>query len=77
MTRASTLRRALSCGLAAAALAGCTDMAPKPWQKGNLAKPQMAIGGDPLERRYDDHIYTSREAARGGQGVGGGGCGCN
>jgi hypothetical protein len=37
----------------------------------------MTFGGDTLETRYADHIYTSREAASGGAGVGGGGCGCN
>jgi hypothetical protein len=37
----------------------------------------MTFGGDKLETRYADHIYTSREAAAGGAGVGGGGCGCN
>ena len=57
------------------ALAGCTTV--QPWEKGNLAKPQMTFGGDRLETRYADHIYTSREAASGGAGVGGGGCGCN
>jgi hypothetical protein len=57
------------------ALAGCATV--QPWEKGNLAKPEMTFGGDKLETRYADHIYTSREAASGGAGVGGGGCGCN
>jgi hypothetical protein len=57
------------------ALAGCTTV--QPWEKGKLAKPEMTFGGDKLETRYADHIYTSREAAAGGAGVGGGGCGCN
>ena len=57
------------------ALAGCA--AVQPWEKGKLAKPEMTFGGDRLETRYLDHIYTSREAAAGGAGVGGGGCGCN
>jgi hypothetical protein len=61
--------------------AGCSAITPiKPvqaWEKGVLAKPEMLIEGDLLETRYSDHIYTSKEAASGGSGVGGGGCGCN
>jgi hypothetical protein len=60
---------------ASLALAGCATV--QPWEKGNLAKPAMTFGGDWLETRYADHVYTSREAASGGAGVGGGGCGCN
>ena len=58
-----------------ALLAGCTTV--QPWEKGKLAQPEMSFGGNPLETRYADHVYTSREAASGGAGVGGGGCGCN
>jgi hypothetical protein len=65
---------ALAC-LVLAGLAGCA--APQAWEKGNLAKPEMSMGGDPLELRYQQHINTSKEAASGGYGVGGGGCGCN
>ena len=60
---------------ALALLAGCAPV--QPWEKGKLAKPEMTFGGDRLETRYADHIYTSREGAAGGAGVGGGGCGCN
>lgn len=67
--------------LAAAVLCcagGCTHLTPvQAWQKGNLARPEMLVEGDPLETRFDEHIYTSREAASGGRAVGGGGCGCN
>ncbi len=49
----------------------------EPWQKCNLAKPEMTFDDDPLERGYREHIYTSKEASAGGSGVGGGGCGCN
>jgi hypothetical protein len=60
------------------ALSGCSALSgPQPWQKGQLAKPEMSMGGDALELRYQSHIYTSKEAATGGYGVGGGGCGCN
>lgn len=64
--------------LLAASLAGCTGFhPPQPWEKGLLAKPAMTMGGDGLERRFDQHIAVSKEAASGGAGVGGGGCGCN
>jgi hypothetical protein len=59
-------------------VSGCESM-PKvqPWQKGNLAKPEMAFDADPLETRFADHTYFSKEGATGGSSVGGGGCGCN
>jgi hypothetical protein len=61
-----------------AALAGCSSFKPpQPWEKGDLARPAMTLGGDPLTQRFDEHTYTSKEAASGGSGVGGGGCGCN
>lgn len=70
--------------LAAAALAtavlassGCAVQPPKPWQKGMLARPEMTMAGDVLENKLNEHTYTSKEAASGGFGVGGGGCGCN
>ncbi len=63
---------------AVTALAGCTSLPPvQPWQKGNLAKPEMAFDPDVLDTRFTDHIYFSKEGASGGAGVGGGGCGCN
>ena len=64
--------------LSLVALAGCGSLAgPEPWEKGNLAKPEMQMGGDGLEQRFNQHTYNSKEAASGGTGVGGGGCGCN
>ena len=61
----------------AAMLAGCAYAPPKPWEKGELAKPAMQFDADKLEARYQEHVYQSKEAASGGWGVGGGGCGCN
>jgi hypothetical protein len=59
-------------------LSGCATLQPpKPWEKGQLAKPEMQFDADPLNARLTDHIYTSKEAGSGGYGVGGGGCGCN
>lgn len=51
--------------------------APAAWERGLLAKPEMRMDGDALERRFTEHIYASKENASGGSGVGGGGCGCN
>lgn len=62
----------VACVLATAA---CSSV--QPWQKGNLAKPEMAFDSDPLDTRFMDHTYFSKEGASGGAGVGGGGCGCN
>ncbi|HAB18327.1 MAG TPA: DUF4266 domain-containing protein [Verrucomicrobiota bacterium] len=56
-------------------LAGCT--AVKPWERGTLADPLMNRGRDPLGLALTEHMYFSREATSGGEGVGGGGCGCN
>lgn len=59
-------------------LGGCSNLAPvNPWEKGNLAKPVMTFEGDPLDQRFVQHVYASKENSSGGYGVGGGGCGCN
>ena len=65
----------LALGASLAALAGCTPV--KPWQRGRLADYIMRADRDPLGLAQDEHIFFSREAASGGRGVGGGGCGCN
>lgn len=74
-----TLSRKIS--IAAAVAAGCTALAGcagvQPWQREVLARPDMQIVADPIEAAVDDHIYFSKEASSGGQGFGGGGCGCN
>jgi Domain of unknown function (DUF4266) len=67
---------ALSLGVMAAA-GGCAFAPPQPWEKGNLAKGEMTMAADPLDQRFVQHIYASKENASGGYGVGGGGCGCN
>ena len=58
-----------------ATLGGCAGV--QPWDRDVLARPEMQIVSDPLEAAVDDHIYFSKEASSGGQGFGGGGCGCN
>ncbi len=58
-------------------LAGCSLQPVRPWERGILAQKKMQIPADKLEAFSDEHIYFSKEAASGGQGIGGGGCGCN
>ncbi len=59
-------------------LGACSNLAAvNAWEKGNLTKPGMAFDGDPLDQRFVQHIYTSKENSSRGNGVGGGGCGCN
>ena len=55
--------------------AGCAHV--KPWERNTLADYTMRGDRDPLTIAVDEHMYFSREAASGGRGVGGGGCGCN
>ncbi len=56
-------------------LSACTTV--QPWDKDLLAKPSMALVPSEIDNALDEHIYFSKEASMGGQGVGGGGCGCN
>lgn len=56
------------------ALAACADV--KPWERGHLAKPQMAMEPYPEQAALRQHTYGGREAASGSQAAGGGGCGC-
>ena len=56
-------------------LTGCVNV--QPWERGNLADPTMNPGRNPLGGMMSEHMWFSREAASGGRGVGGGGCGCN
>jgi hypothetical protein len=58
-------------------LASCASMGVEPWERDLLAKDSMQLVPNYLDNFYDEHIYFSKEASSGGQGVGGGGCGCN
>lgn len=55
--------------------AGCANV--KPWERGTLSDYTMRADRDPLFTSQSEHVFFSREAAYGGRGVGGGGCGCN
>lgn len=58
-------------------ISACSIKTVKPWERGVLARESMKSDGHPLIKSADDKIYFSKEASSGGQGVGGGGCGCN
>jgi hypothetical protein len=61
--------------VAAAWLGGCAPVAP--WERGNLAKPHMALDPTPIQSSLREHNYDSREASAGAISTTGGGCGCN
>ena len=70
--------RLLFMGVAAAGCvlaSGCKHVSP--WERGALADPIMRADRDPVGTMMAEHMWFSREAASGGRGVGGGGCGCN
>ena len=56
-------------------LCQCTQVLP--WQRGKLADYTMRPDREPLAMALGEHIFFAREAASGGRGIGGGGCGCN
>jgi len=58
-------------------ISGCSSMGVKPWERDILARDDMALDSASMDSAFDDHIYFSKEASSGGQGFGGGGCGCN
>lgn len=53
----------------------CT--AVKAWERGTLARPEMAFSSDPLEKAIQSHVYHSKEASQSVSSGAGGGCGCN
>lgn len=70
--------------LSAVLMSACTSIGNmtvseevKPWEKDILAQDSMQIPKDDMFQYSDDHIFFSKEASTGGNGVGGGGCGCN
>ena len=57
----------------------CSPIQPwvKPFEREHLADPIMAFDRNPVSSAYLDHVFESREGARGASGSAGGGCGCN
>ncbi|WP_395703206.1 DUF4266 domain-containing protein [Aquabacterium sp.] len=60
--------------LAPVLLGACAEVAP--WQRGTLAKPQMAVDPQPAQSALRAHVQASREAAGRNNPAEGGGCGC-
>jgi len=80
MKNLTRLVLACSVALVMGALSGCSTsdaVRVKPWERAQLADANMNPNRDPLASALQEHIYFSREAAAGGRGVGGAGCGCN
>ncbi|HEY4300406.1 MAG TPA: DUF4266 domain-containing protein [Candidatus Didemnitutus sp.] len=81
--KSSSFRFAAAFALLVAALVllgGCASadlVRVQPWERAALADPLMRPDRDALATALTEHVYFSREAAAGGRGVGGSGCGCN
>jgi hypothetical protein len=60
-------------------LGGCSPIEPwvKPYEREHFADPIMSFSRDPVSDVYFEHVFESREGARGATGGVGGGCGCN
>ena len=56
-------------------ISACSTVSP--WERGTLAKKEMAWEPHPLMGQLHEHVYFSKEGSSGGYGAGGGGCGCN
>ena len=75
--------RRIAIGLTAAAgamaLTACSPIEPwvKPYEREHLADPIMSFTPNPVSSSYIEHVFESREGARGATGGVGGGCGCN
>lgn len=68
-------------GLLLICLSGCSSFGIEPWvkpyERQNLADPIMSNNRHPIANAHVAHVYEARESARGAEGTGGGGCGCN
>ena len=55
------------------------DLTPwvKPYERQFLTDPLMSLSRDPVADNYRQHVYDTREGARGAGISQGGGCGCN
>lgn len=60
-------------------ISGCSSIKPwvQPYERQNLADPIMSANRHGIAASHAAHVYEAREAARGAEGTGGGGCGCN
>jgi hypothetical protein len=75
-----SILRAVSGALLLASLGfgGCAiEPWVKPYERERLADPIMKLSRESLPDKHREHVREVREGARGGNGVQGGGCGCN
>ena len=64
--------------LPAALMLGLQACQPvEPWERGNLAKPQMALDPNATHSALRAHTFASREPGAAETSAVGGGCGCN
>lgn len=85
MNRPAHFRRpyralAVAGALALPLLGGCSQFGYRPvmpYEREALAGPLMNLSRDPLSDKYLEHVFETREGARGATGTNGGGCGCN
>lgn len=54
---------------------GCAPVSP--WERGVLARGDMALVSNGQEEKMRKHVYFSKEASSSVESGGGGGCGCN
>ena len=79
-TPSTKLRKILLFAGSLCSLGGCSSFGYQPvmpYEREALGSPLMALSRDPLADRYIEHVYETREGARGATSVSGGGCGCN
>ena len=69
------MNRACAWLIVFASLSGCASVAP--YQKGYLARPDMALDESPGMAKALEKVFVAKEAATGSSTVGGSGCGCN
>jgi hypothetical protein len=61
-------------------LSGCSAFGYRPvmpYEREALTSPLIAVSRDPISDKYLQHVFETREGARGATGTTGSGCGCN
>ncbi|VAW71511.1 putative lipoprotein [hydrothermal vent metagenome] len=58
-------------------LLACSSLGVEPWERDELSRKEMQFGSNGLNGAMERQFYHSKEAASGGEGFSGGGCGCN
>jgi hypothetical protein len=79
LRRLACLLTAMAAAALVASVSACSPIEPwvKPYEREHLADRIMAFDRNPISSSYLDHVFETREGARGATGAVGGGCGCN